>query len=118
MRQPRLSIATDPIPSINLTFQQLQLPALLLQMGDFVNSTCSFLGGPQFELFGAFSFVQLAADGELLQGQEIERLVGNNVPVVLPVSSPTVIFCRVLVDGQNITSQMILFTGKYKWVDR
>ena len=118
VRQPRLSIATDPIPSINLTFQQLQLPALLLQMGDFVNSTCSFLGGPQFELFGAFSFVQLAADGELLQGQEMDRPVGNGVPEFIPVFSPGVAFCRVVVDGRNITSQLILFTGVYMWVDR
>ena len=118
MQQPRLSIATDPAPSLNLTFQQRQLPALQLQMGDFVNGTCSFVGGPQFELFRGFSSVQLAADGELLQGQEIEQPVGNNVPVVIPVSSPGVAFCSVLVDGRNITSQMILFTSEYKWVDR
>ena len=118
VQQPRLSIATDPAPSLNLTFQQQQLPALQLQMGDDVNGTCSFVGGPQFELFGAFSFVQLAADGELLQGQEIDRPVGNGVPEVNMVFSPGVAFCRVVVDGRNITSQMILFTGEYKWVDR
>ena len=87
-------------------------------MGDFVNGTCSFLGGPQFELFGAFSSVQLAADGELLQGQEIEQPVVNDVPELVQVFSPGVAFCRVVVDGRNITSQMILFTGVYMWVDR
>ena len=87
-------------------------------MGDFVNGTCSFLGGPRFELFGAFSFVQLAANGELLQGQEIDRPVGNSVPEVIPVFSPGVAFCHVVVNGRNITSQMILFTGVYMWVDR
>ena len=118
VQQPRLSFVTDPTPSINLTFQQLQLPAHLLQMGDLVNGTCSFLGGPRFELYIASSSVQLTADGELLQGLEIERPVVNDVPEVIQVFSPGVAFCRVVVDGRNITSQMILFTGVYMWVDR
>ena len=87
-------------------------------MGDLVNGTCSFLGGPQFELHIAFSSVQLAADGELLQGLKIARPVVNDVPEVIQVFSPSVAFCRVVVDGRNITSQMILFTGVYMWVDR
>ena len=114
---PRLSIVIDPTPSLNLTFRQQQLPALQLQMGDSVNGTCSFLGGPRFDLFSAFSFVQLTADGELLEGPEIDQPTGNDVPEVISVFSPGVAFCRVLVDGRNITSQLILFTGRNKWVD-
>ena len=111
MRQPRLSIVTDPAPTLNLTFQQLQLPALVLQSGTTVNGTCTFFGGPQFELFGAFSFVQVAADGALLEGEEIDRPIENGVPEVTPIFSPGVAFCRVVVDGRNITSQMILYTS-------
>ena len=113
MQQPRLSIVTDPAPTLNLTFQQLQLPALVLERGTTVNGTCTFLGGPQFELFGAFSFVQVAEDGTLLEGEEIDRPIENGVPEVNPVFSPGVAFCRAVVDGQNITSQMILFTSKW-----
>ena len=112
MRQPHLSIVTDPAPTLNLTFQQLQLPALVLESGTTVNGTCTFLGGPQFELFGAFSVVQVAADGTLLEGEEIDRPIGNGVPEVIPIFSPGVAFCRAVVDGRNITSQMILYTSK------
>ena len=113
MRQPRLSIVTDPAPTLNLTFQQLQLPALVLQSGTTVNGTCTFFGGPQFELFGAFSFVEVAADGALLEGEEIDRPIENGVPEVIPIFSPGVAFCRAVVDGRNVTSQMILFTSKW-----
>lgn len=112
MQQPRLSIVTDPAPALNLTFQQLQLPALVLERGATVNGTCTFVGGPQFELFGAFSFVQVAANGTLLEGDEIDRPVVDGVPEVIPVFSPGVGFCRAVVDGQNIISQMVLFTSK------
>ena len=103
---------TDPAPTLNLTLQQLQLPALLLERGDVVNSTCTFVGGPQFELFSAFSVVQLAADGELMEGSDMDQPIENDIPRAFPVSSPGFVFCRAVVDGQNITSQMVLFTGK------
>ena len=104
---------TDPAPTLNLTFQQLQLPALILESGTTVNGTCTFLGGPQFELFGAFSFVEVAANGALLEGEEIDRPIRNGVPEVNRIFSPGVAFCRAMVDGQNITSQMVLFTSKW-----
>ena len=104
---------TDPTPTLNLTFQQLQLPALVLESGTTVNGTCTLLGVPQCELFGAFSIVQVAANGALLEGEERNRPIENGVPEVIPVFSPGVAFCRAVVDDQNITSQMILFTSKW-----
>ena len=117
MQQPRLSIETDPAPTINLTFQQLQLPALLLERGTNVSRTCTFTGGPQFELFGAFSLVEIAAGDQLLEGPEMNQQIMSGVSDVINVSSPGVAFCRAVVDGRNITSQKVLFAGRWvRWM--
>ena len=113
MQQPRLSIETDPTPTVNLTFQQLQLPTLLLERGTNVSRNCTFTGGPQFELFGAFSFVEIVGDNQLLEWPEMNQEIMNGVSDVISVSSSGVAFCRAVVDGQSITSQMVLFAGRW-----
>ena len=109
---PTVSLTVLPMATSQLEAEGVIYPVVLAEVYETLNFTCTFTGGPLFELLLNNTAITSPENGSLVRGEVNMSVIENGTTEEIQVVTAQIWNCLAVVDGMNFVSNPVIVSSE------